>query len=204
MAGFFQRLAARTLGAGTPVAQPVVPSVFASGGTLEPTVALSSEPPWGARTNSQHVVADADRPSRETPAPLVTPVPGAVAREAVRHDFDEPALAAHAPDSPMAPPLVQPLLVPVAAAASSAVVLKGESHFAMPEAGPASGSQRDASPARALHAAEQSAPSIRVTIGRVEVRAEFPSGAPARPARGSSSPALSLEQYQRQRDGGLR
>jgi hypothetical protein len=57
----------------------------------------------------------------------------------------------------------------------------------------------------AAAATSPQAPSIRVTIGRIEVRAEFstpaPAPAPARPAR--SSP-LSLDDYLKQRREGKR
>ncbi len=46
---------------------------------------------------------------------------------------------------------------------------------------------------------------IRVTIGRVDVRAEFPAAASARPAaRRRQAPALSLDDYLRQRNEGKR
>ena len=50
-----------------------------------------------------------------------------------------------------------------------------------------------------------SAPVIRVTIGRVEVRAQFSQSAPPAPSRGSRKPSvLSLEQYAKQRSEGKR
>jgi hypothetical protein len=48
----------------------------------------------------------------------------------------------------------------------------------------------------------EAAPAIQVTIGRVEVHA-VPAETSARPAR-PASPALSLEDYLRQRNGGRR
>jgi hypothetical protein len=49
------------------------------------------------------------------------------------------------------------------------------------------------------------APMIRVTIGRVDVRAEFPPSAPPRPpARSKAASPLSLEEYSRQRSEGRR
>ncbi|HEU5330776.1 MAG TPA: hypothetical protein VFU78_21970, partial [Thermomicrobiales bacterium] len=48
----------------------------------------------------------------------------------------------------------------------------------------------------------EAAPSIQVTIGRVEVRA-VPAETPARAAR-PAPPTLSLEDYLRQRNGGRR
>jgi hypothetical protein len=49
------------------------------------------------------------------------------------------------------------------------------------------------------------APVIRVTIGRVDVRAQFSQSAPPTPSRGSRKPSvLSLEQYAKQRSEGRR
>ncbi|MGA9994023.1 MAG: hypothetical protein WBP93_01355 [Pyrinomonadaceae bacterium] len=58
--------------------------------------------------------------------------------------------------------------------------------------------------------AESSAPTIRVTIGRIDVRAVMPDSKPAPRAASSSAPArkthgpLSLEEYLKQRNGGKR
>jgi hypothetical protein len=48
------------------------------------------------------------------------------------------------------------------------------------------------------------APTIRITIGRVDVRAVVPATPAARPAPARPSPALSLEDYLKQREGGRR
>lgn len=55
----------------------------------------------------------------------------------------------------------------------------------------------DASPA-------QTAPTIRVNIGRIEVRAVTPQTPAPRPKRAAASPRLSLEEYLNQRSGGRR
>jgi hypothetical protein len=48
----------------------------------------------------------------------------------------------------------------------------------------------------------QPAPTIHVTIGRIEVRATAPQAAAAAPARRASAPAvLTLDEYLRRRDG---
>ncbi|MGB9178810.1 MAG: hypothetical protein WCB68_06125 [Pyrinomonadaceae bacterium] len=58
--------------------------------------------------------------------------------------------------------------------------------------------------------AESSSPTIRVTIGRIDVRAVMPDSKPAPRAAASSAPArkthgpLSLEEYLKQRNGGKR
>jgi hypothetical protein len=60
---------------------------------------------------------------------------------------------------------------------------------------------RDASPGIDSRAA---APVIRVTIGRVDVRAEFPATAPRPTARQTQTPTLSVEEYAKQRKEGKR
>ncbi len=56
-----------------------------------------------------------------------------------------------------------------------------------------------------LAKSETGAPVIRVTIGRVEIRAQFPSDASARPAaRHKGAAPLSLEEYAKQRSEGRR
>jgi hypothetical protein len=47
-------------------------------------------------------------------------------------------------------------------------------------------------------------PVVRVTIGRVEVRAQFPAAPAPQPARRSRTSSLSLEDYLKQRSGGKR
>jgi hypothetical protein len=49
-----------------------------------------------------------------------------------------------------------------------------------------------------------SAPVVKVSIGRVEVRAEFPAPAPRTSPQRSSSLSLSLDEYARQRREGKR
>jgi hypothetical protein len=48
------------------------------------------------------------------------------------------------------------------------------------------------------------APTIRVTIGRIEVRASVPPAAPARQQPPRRQPALPLDEYLRRRNGGAR
>ena len=48
------------------------------------------------------------------------------------------------------------------------------------------------------------APTIKITIGRVDVRAIMPAAPAPRPAPARPSPALSLEDYLKQREGGRR
>lgn len=69
-----------------------------------------------------------------------------------------------------------------------------------PASGPSSLAMEPVSVARRA----PEAPVIRVNIGRVEVRAEFPPPVTRPAARRSQSSALSLEEYARQRKEGLR
>ena len=58
----------------------------------------------------------------------------------------------------------------------------------------------------AVPASEESSstPTIRVTIGRIDVRAVTPAASPQRPKPSRPAPALSLDDYQKQRKGGER
>jgi hypothetical protein len=203
MPGFFQRLAARTLGAGPPLAQPVVPSLFANGGTWGQSTVLVSDQTGGEARQAPDPAAVAERPFSEACAPLVKSPRSDISRGAPSLDFDQPVLAPPLPESPRAP-ISQALLVPIAPVALNANVAKADPRIATPETRFEAGNRWGMQARRDPDAAVPHAPSIRVTIGRIEVRAEFPAAAPVRTARSSPSPSLSLEQYQRQRDGGLR
>jgi hypothetical protein len=72
---------------------------------------------------------------------------------------------------------------------------------------PALSANRTASPSRPYHAASpaHAAPVVRVTIGRIDVRAQFSSPPPAPAATRSARPAaLSLDEYLKQRSEGKR
>lgn len=53
-------------------------------------------------------------------------------------------------------------------------------------------------------AAHAAAPTIKITIGRVDVRAVMPAAPATRPAPARPGPSLSLEDYLQQREGGKR
>jgi hypothetical protein len=73
------------------------------------------------------------------------------------------------------------------------------------EAFPASSFTPAAAANRDRHAnAVDSAPVVKVSIGRVEIRAEFPAPAPRTSSPRSPSPTLSLDEYARQRREGKR
>ena len=51
---------------------------------------------------------------------------------------------------------------------------------------------------------EQQPPTVKITIGRIDVRAVMPPAQPAATSRGAAKPALSLEGYLKQREEGKR
>ena len=53
-------------------------------------------------------------------------------------------------------------------------------------------------------AAREPAPTVKITIGRVDVRAVIPAAPATRPAPARPGPSLSLEDYLQQREGGKR
>ncbi|MBX9581698.1 MAG: hypothetical protein K2X87_15455, partial [Gemmataceae bacterium] len=59
-------------------------------------------------------------------------------------------------------------------------------------------------PAPRVEPQPEGPPVVRVTIGRVEVRANFPSPPAGRPPAGRPAPRLSLEDYLKGRAGGGR
>ena len=208
MSGFLHRLAARTLGAGAPVGrpvvQPMVPSVFANGGTTGLQSAVVPEQPGGERRREANATAPSQSAEIERAAdPRSTPDTRGALREAVHHDL-EPRLLPHAAEEPVLRSLVPPVLVPIAAPAPPVVTAPGGFGLPAPATRAESGNLSRAATRRNPDAPVHQPPTVRVTIGRIDVRAEFPPAAPARQARQSPSPALSLDQYQRQRDGGLR
>jgi hypothetical protein len=203
MPGFFQTLAARTLGTGPPLAQPVVPSLFADGGTWGQSPALVSDQTGGEARQAPDPAAVAERPFSEARAPLAKSPRSDASRGAASLDSDQPVLPPTLPGSPCAP-ISQALLVPIAPVVLKANVAKADPRIATPETRFESANRWGMPARRDPDAAVPHALSIRVTIGRIEVRAEFPAASPVRAARSAPSPSLSLEQYQRQRDGGLR
>ena len=65
--------------------------------------------------------------------------------------------------------------------------------------------RKDSEALQALQQREAPAPSIRVTIGRIEVRAIMPAKEPAaRPPTRRPGPKLSLDDYLKQQNGGQR
>lgn len=138
----------------------------------------ASERPAPSREVSSAATDQVARPGQPgaQPAPLATrqPVPGRTDRDPVA-----PADRGRDDDAPLVPS------PPVARRPSMG---EGERHAALSDP---------------LGDARREEPAVSVTIGRVEVRAVFPSPPPARPAP-RPAPQLTLEEYVRQRREGLR
>ena len=60
------------------------------------------------------------------------------------------------------------------------------------------------SPTAPVSQVEQQPPTVKITIGRIDVRAVMPPAQPAATSRGRAKPALSLEGYLKQREEGKR
>ncbi len=243
MPDFLSRLAARTLGL-TPVAQPVVPVMYAAEGAQperSPSLGLEEvDKPavvsgYSPATERQPTHGDSRRLDVMPEAPLVPVQRGPVTpathdapyslSAGPRHresDFPEaprvpfqaereiapgPPIAAETSTSPIAESRVR-------AGSPSAVGGERERVVAAPATprremiaetnSPAAGLSSFAVQPVSLTRRAPEAPVIRVNIGRVEVRAEFPPPAARPVTRRSQSSTLSLEEYARQRKEGLR
>lgn len=239
---FFDRLAARTLGA-TSVAQPVLPSLFSSvaqngGVEFAPATPSSGEVPARALL-SEHTeetgpnltfpkrenLFDAGRgPSVEHLEPITRDLmlpeigeslphettvvpPQAETRLPPRAELDltprELLVAAHAANVPAAAPQrtshsqpgVQPVITRATARGVTDSFPRDSAHAPVAERTEKNSGQSVPEPA---------APVVRVTIGRVEVRAQFPAAPSAPATRRSRALTLSLEDYLKQRSGGRR
>lgn len=181
-----------------PVAQPIVPPVFASGRQwAEESIVF--QPPAVARQEAR----------RTDPAPhaVFEPVPSvrraessAAPRQTDPH-ADTPTLL---PSREPVQHTTLPLLVPEPSETASAVVQPHEFKTGIVQS--RAGMQPQPRRVEPLIPAEASSQAqiVRVSIGRVDVRAEFSPATPARVRRPEPAPTLSLEQYRKQRDGGLR
>jgi hypothetical protein len=248
MADFLNRLAARTLGI-APIAQPIIPTLFAPGPKVEGEVSTQGEPaaesletfadlnpvgpsvigdaparpssidlsfspplqygpdagskgrgqpltpelgdtPRGSREKDEVILPSrraqtSDREAAETPAALPSKPVTETYEESSLLEVPPRRFAEPHPWLPKA--ITAPAYDPVHA--SEAINRPGDTR----------------APQRTVINSEPHAPVIRVTIGRIDVRAEFPSpsSAPSTTKRTRSS-ALSLEAYLRQRNGGRR
>ena len=240
---FFDRLAARALGA-TPVAQPVLPSLFSpvaqTGGLEFATAPASESGETRARAplleGTQETAPSLTFPRRENSSDAGRG-PGVDRYEPMTRDLPLPEIGESQPrETTVVPPQFETRVPPRAESELTPRELLVASHAANVSAAdsqrtshPQPGMQpvitraavrgvtdsfpRDSVPApvaerteknRGQSVAEPAAPVVRVTIGRVEVRAQFPA-APSAPAmRRSRALTLSLEDYLKQRSGGKR
>lgn len=227
MSGYLERLGARALGL-APVAQPIVPTIFDPGTGPGPGAAGSSlvAEPEPAEPRQDRPVASAAVPSlgsrgeralRDAREPAAWDGPRAALGESERE---------HAPDDRAHDrgPWERAVETLPPAGREAALVLAAPRDGGRREAAEERGSEpvpsmvlrvappplstRDhhatMSEQRDPAATAKSAPVIRVTIGRIDVRAEFPAPAPARAATPPRAPMLSLEDYLKQRKEGKR
>jgi hypothetical protein len=230
MADFLGRLAARSLGK-FPVAQPVVPPMFSpAGGIEQPQAALDagiriSQAAVQSRDSSEPAqAAEAEPVVREKnpsapPAPVQPAPPPEIPQRQSRHFAAQAESPMHEPFSSMATEPMENIRPEQDAAAPDFLSVIPGHQRAMPDAWPVALDSRQesatatgaslafpiaAQPPASAASASAKAPTIRVTIGRVEVRAEFPASTTRPAARPAQPAALSLEEYARQRREGKR
>ena len=207
MSDFLGRLAERTLGVAEAI-QPRIAPLYAAGASppieqTETTVRSRPEsPPPPVKPPSRspdvrpsHVVSDAPRETQvvsdDTPADGTSESPVTQEEPTVRpapslRDVPRRVAAERAPQDRRSLPA---LLVPSHPRPEVTRVV--EQHAA-----------DGSSPLRADAAV--SPPTVRVTIGRIDVRAMYPAPQTPRPTPAAPRPSLTLEQYLEQRRGGER
>lgn len=222
MSDFLGRMAGRALGT-LPLSQPLIPSTFApDAGALQPVVdeiAARPEtspappiritpPPNPARLpEPPESAAQIPMPEQAIPAQPVVAGRREMSPTVPFHEQtreDAPASLASGPPAPLRQPPESPQV---------RLTAPPEPHETLPlpqqpsRAATAAASSPHLEPPRqvAVAPAESAPPVIRVTIGRIDVRAEFPPAAAPRsaPAR-RPAPALSLDDYLKQRIEGKR
>jgi len=222
MSDFLGRLAARSLEVAR-VVQPAVAPMFAPGSFVEradpapeapfeiaaapanetlrverprPVTTAEDITTAGSRTSVETAKAAYSKPvpnppasAPQKPAPQTTPEqPVHVSRRESRQDATHPDYVSVVPES-IRPRSIDTVLVPPASnplmRTETPVARRITQRMPPPEAPPP-------------------APVIRVSIGRIEVRAEFPAAPPRPGPKSSQPPALSIEEYARQRSEGKR
>ena len=229
MADFLSRLAERVLGTGETV-QPRLAPLFANGADLSDEGRVDEEAPRvlprkeapatprvmpAAAPNPAAAAESVPAESKERPAPredntsierrsvareeLASLLPPRDIRPARR--IEPPPAGTSTVDAVRQ---TQPLLPPerraalIRSSASPAPVVAG-----LPPR-PSPGERAPTVGGRAEARATEAAPTVRVTIGRVEVRAVFPAAPPSRVALPPPGPTLTLEEYLEQRREGER
>lgn len=191
---------------------------------IEPSVATraaaphprAEDPATGVEAGSAPQ-GEAARPAldavRSAPEPLIArspvlPAPPPNAPELTAAPVAPRAVTVHEPAVPAraAPARAAPLTPPASIATVAEVRRERTAHKApVPSVVvPASGRAADAGPSSS-ESTERGAPAVHITIGRVEVRAvSEPAGGMPRAAARQKRAALSLDEYQRQRNRGER
>jgi len=205
---YFDRLAARTLGT-APVSQPIVPPLFspARQGEMRPQA-----PQFGSEAFTSQVGEDPYPRSEHQPASTLSgrmvpgsPVPIGPQKFSLRQPQSPSFLASsrsvQAPvtyvqeqreDHPSSRAAIVPAEIVVRPASNHPIQL------------PMLQVSQQASDTHGAPSPGSAAPVIRVTIGRVDVRAQFPAAPAAPSSRPPRTLALSLEEYSKQRAGGRR
>ena len=196
MSDFLHRLAARSLGMAA-VAEPIIAASTVPADSFQPEPALAAYTERTAPVVPSEIseamrvsAIDADEPRAIRRNREIVPVEVPPAQPGVRKGLDETVVAAR-PGTPISVELVSKTLPP-----PRPRFMEIPRSNPVPQQTPGAGSVR-------MAAAQ--APVVRVTIGRIEVRAQFPAPAAKRESPGRATPnGLSLDDYLKQRNEGRR
>jgi hypothetical protein len=225
MADFLNRLAARALGA-IPLAEPVIPALFSAGAEPAASFASAIEPTPPSREITEEPASPLEHPAAEAyprsetranhPAP-----PYQNLHQASHLMSSQPSRAFH-PQDPQPPdaeleispamPLERMTQTLNAVSETTAHRPQATSHTPFAEPKPFPRLAPLAEPTRnpvPQHPDRPSAtrltpPTVRIRIGRIEVRAEIVSPVPTSPTQRSQPSALSLDQFLKQVGGSAR
>lgn len=205
---YFDRLAARTLGT-APVSQPIVPPLFSPGrqGEMRPQA-----PQFGSEAFTSQIGGDPHPRSEHQLASTLSgrTVPG------TRVPIEPEKFTLPQPEGPSFLASSRAVQAPVtyvqeqredhtssrAAVVPAEIVVRPDSNHSIQV--PMLQVSQQASDTHRAPSPGSAAPVIRVTIGRVDVRAQFPAAPAAPSSRPPRTLALSLEEYSKQRAGGKR
>jgi hypothetical protein len=225
MADFLTRAAQRALGV-APVVKPVIASRYAPAGQ---TAGFSEEAVETVAPRPEPAAPPAVRPETERPSRVHRDPPNEPevdTEPAPRELLPKTEALRHTPADPMPPRLVAERIIEPAAAPREIQTPPAEPADPRPPIAPETrmvaetpagraearravpmGQHSPSPPIARLERREPApaTPPIRITIGRIDVRAVMPPGAPA-PRNGTPAgrPALTLEEYTRQRKRGER